>query len=71
MFLDARPLWGLAWVRIRQTEQMLLTFQLNELQGYRVTKMVWQECNEVCWHALGNVWFPEKDGKGMSGEMEN
>lgn len=45
---------GLGLVKKQATERMLLTFQLNELQGCRVTVMVWQECNEVSWHALGS-----------------
>lgn len=61
---------GLGLGKKHAMERMLLTFQMNELQGYGVTMMVWQECNEVCWHALGNVWFPEREGKQMAGEME-
>lgn len=45
---------GLGLAKKQATEQTLLTFQLNDLQGYRVTVMVWQQRNEVSLHALGS-----------------
>lgn len=32
--------------------------------------MVWQECNEVSWRALGNLWFTEREGTQTAGGME-
>lgn len=67
--MDAHPPEGLGLGRKQATERMLLTFQLNELQGYRVTVMVWQHCNEFSWHPLGNAWFPER-GEQIAGGMK-